>query len=37
MWVGWGKAIRKRLIEETGGPLPVDAIAKRLARVLRAG
>jgi hypothetical protein len=37
VWVGWGKAIRKRLVEETGGPLPVDAIAKRLARQLRAG
>jgi hypothetical protein len=37
VWVGWGKAIRKRLIEETGGPLPVDVIAKRLARQLRPG
>ena len=37
VWVGWGKAIRKRLGEEAAGPLPVDGVAKRLARELRAG
>ena len=37
IWVGWGKAIRKRLGEEATGPLTVDGIAKRLARELRAG
>jgi hypothetical protein len=37
VWVGWGKAIRKRLGEETTGRHPVDEIAKRLARELRAG
>jgi tryptophanyl-tRNA synthetase len=37
VWVGWGKAIRKRLAEQAGGALPVDVIAKRLARELRAG
>jgi hypothetical protein len=37
VWVGWGKAIRKRLLDETAGPLPVDVVAKRLARELRAG
>jgi hypothetical protein len=36
VWVGWGKAIRKRLVEEVDGPVPVDAVAKRLARELRA-
>jgi hypothetical protein len=37
VWVGWGKAIRKRLGDETAGELPGDVIAKRLARELRAG
>jgi hypothetical protein len=37
VWVGWGKAACERLVEETGGMLPVDAIAKRLACRLRAG
>lgn len=37
VWVGWGKSIRKRLGEEATGSLPVDGIAKRLARELRAG
>jgi hypothetical protein len=37
VWVGWGKSIRKRLGEETAGTLPVDAVAKHLARELRAG
>jgi hypothetical protein len=37
IWVGWGKSIRKRLGEETAGTLPVDAVAKHLARELRAG
>jgi hypothetical protein len=37
VWVGWGKSIRKRLGEEVSGSLPVDEIAKRLARELRAG
>jgi hypothetical protein len=37
IWVGWGKAIRKRLGEQTDGRLSVDVIAKRLARELRAG
>ncbi len=36
VWVGWGKAIRKRLGDETAGGLPGDVIAKRLARDLRA-
>jgi hypothetical protein len=36
VWVGWGKAIRKRLADEAEGSLPVDDIAKRLARELRA-
>jgi hypothetical protein len=37
IWIGWGKSIRKRLGEETAGTLPVDAVAKHLARELRAG
>jgi hypothetical protein len=37
VWVGWGKAIRKRLGEEATGRHPVDEVAKRLARELRAG
>ena len=37
VWVGWGKAIRKRLREETTGRQPVGETAKRLARELRAG
>jgi len=36
VWVGWGKAIRKRLGEEAKGRQPVDEIARRLARELRA-
>lgn len=36
VWVGWGKAIRKRLVEEAGGALPATDLAKRLASVLRA-
>lgn len=37
IWVGWGKAIRRRLREEADGALPVSSVAKRLARELRAG
>jgi hypothetical protein len=37
VWVGWRKAIRKRLGEQATGRIPVDEIAKRLARELRAG
>lgn len=37
VWVGWGKAIRKRLAEQTQGPLPAGDIAKLLARRLRQG
>jgi hypothetical protein len=37
VWVGWGKAIRKRLAEQTAGELPARDLAKRLARELRAG
>ena len=37
VWVGWGRAVRKRLGEEAAGSLPVDGIAKRLARELRPG
>ena len=37
IWVGWGKRIRRSLMEEGGGPLPVTAIAKHLARQLRVG
>ena len=37
VWVGWGKAVRKRLMEETTGQLPVAELAKRLARELRPG
>jgi hypothetical protein len=37
VWVGWGKPIRKRLGEQTAGSLPVDVVAKRLARELRGG
>lgn len=37
VWVGWGKAIRKRLAEQTQGPMPVSDIAKLLARHLRQG
>lgn len=36
VWVGWGKAIRKRLASEAQGPLPAADLAKRLARELRA-
>ena len=37
VWIGWGRAIRKRLTRETPGPLPASDIAKRLARELRPG
>ncbi|HVL99476.1 MAG TPA: NERD domain-containing protein [Egibacteraceae bacterium] len=37
VWVGWGKAIRKRLASQGSGALPVADIAKLLARHLRAG
>lgn len=37
VWVGWGKAVRRRLVEQTAGGLPVPTIAKHLARALRAG
>ena len=37
VWVGWGKAIRKRLGDEATGSVAVDVVAKRLARELRAG
>lgn len=37
VWVGWGKAIRKRLAGQTSSALPVADIAKCLARHLRAG
>ena len=37
VWVGWGKAARNGLAAQAEGPLPVDRIAKRLARELRAG
>ena len=37
IWVGWGNPIRRRLMEETGGPLPVTSLTKHLARELRAG
>ena len=37
VWIGWGKAIRKRLAEQHPGQLPVGQIAKHLARSLRAG
>jgi hypothetical protein len=37
IWVGWGKAIRRRLTEETGGELPAADLAKHLARDLRPG
>ena len=37
VWVGWGKAIRKQLTAPSPGPLPVGAVAKQLARELRAG
>lgn len=37
VWVGWGKAARKGLTAPAEGQLPVDRIAKRLARELRAG
>lgn len=37
VWVGWGKAIRKRLGEEIRGPLSVGDVAKLLARRLRQG
>jgi hypothetical protein len=36
VWVGWGKAIRKRLAAETDGALTAADIAKHLARELRA-
>lgn len=37
IWVGWGKAIRKRLTDQIQGPLPVGEVAKLLARRLRQG
>lgn len=37
VWVGWGRAVRKLLTEPSDGRLAVDAVAKRLARELRAG
>lgn len=37
VWVGWGRAVRKRLAEETAGQLPAGKLAKRLARELRPG
>jgi len=37
IWVGWGKAIRKQLTEQTDGHLPIDNLAKHLARELRPG
>ena len=37
IWVGWGKAIRRRLTEEAVGSMPVTAVAKHLAQQLRAG
>ena len=37
VWVGRDRAIRRQLGEETTGRLPVDRIAKHLARQLRAG
>jgi hypothetical protein len=36
VWVGWGKAIRKRLSYEGEGPLAASEVAKRLAREVRA-
>ena len=36
VWVGWGKAIRKRLVDQPPSR-SVDVVAKRLARELRAG
>jgi hypothetical protein len=37
VWVGWGKAARRGLAAQAEGQLPIDPIAKRLARELRAG
>lgn len=37
IWVGWGKAARRRLTQETRGHVPVVEVAKYLARELRAG
>lgn len=37
VWVGWSRALTKRLAEQTDGPLPSAALAKRLARSLRPG
>lgn len=37
VWVGWGKAMRNRLVEENLGQVPAAAVAKYLARSLRAG
>ena len=38
VWIGWGKAVRKRLASaDNAGPVPIADVAKRLARELRAG
>lgn len=37
VWIVWGMAVRKLLVEETIGQLPVGELAKRLARELRPG
>lgn len=37
VWVGWGKAMRDRLMKEHLGQVPVASVAKYLARSLRAG
>ncbi len=37
VWIGWDRAVRKRLREESNGRLPLADVAKRLARELRAG
>lgn len=36
-WVGWGRALRKRLAQESGGPFPTADVAKCLAARLRPG
>ena len=37
VWIGAGRPLRRQLRSETPGPLPVDVVAKRLARELPAG
>lgn len=37
VWVGWGKALRARLRSQTSDAVPAAAVAKVLARHLRAG